>query len=235
MLFLLGGQKSIDKRLNTGVYFVSMARNTGFPKTLTPAQQRIQQAALRLFAEKGMDNVNVRELAFSAGVARGTVYNNQQASIKDVFEQLASRLSDEMHERVFRTLAGVDNPVQRVANAMRFFVRRAHEERDWGAFIVRFGLNDDSLRQMWNGNPRKDVASGIAAGYYKLRADQLPGAMVMLACNTLGAMYLALHGHRGWRAAGSDAAELTLRAFGVRPQRALAAATAELSPLLRID
>ena len=212
-----------------------MARNSSFPKTLTAAQERIQQAALRLFAERGMDNVNVSELALSARVARGTVYNNRQASIKGVFEDIVSRLSAEMHERVSRTLSHIDDPVQRLANGMRFFVRRGYEESDWGAFIVRFGMNDDSLRQMWHGHPRKDIANGMAAGDYKLRPEQLPSAIMMVACNTLGAMFLVQHGHRSWRAAGSDAAELTLRAFGVRPQRAKEAATADLGALLRID
>jgi len=182
-----------------------------------------------------MEHVNVSDLAFSARVARGTVYNNRQASIKDVFEDTVSRLSAEMHERVNRTNSSIDDPVQRLANGMRFFVRRAYEEPDWGAFIVRFGMNDESLRQMWHGQPRKDIAHGIAAGDYKLLPGQLPSAIMMVGSNTLGAMFLVLHGHRSWRAAGSDATELTLRAFGVRPQRAKAAATADLGALLRID
>ena len=47
--------------------------------------------------------------------------------------------------------------------------RRAHEEPDWGAFIVRFGLNNSMLRQMWYGPPRKDVSAGMAKGRYSNR------------------------------------------------------------------
>jgi len=221
--------------MNTGVYSSSMARHANFPKPLTPAQERIQQAALRLFAEKGMHDVNVRDLALRARVARGTIYNNGQNSIKDVFEEIVHRLSAEMFERVSRTLTDIEDPVQRLSNGMRFFVRRGFKEPDWGAFIVRFAMNDDTLRQMWHGHPRKDIANGIASGRYMLRPEQVPSAVMMVAGNTVGAIFLALHGHRSWRAAGSDAAELTLRAFGVPPQAARTAATTDLPALLTID
>lgn len=212
-----------------------MARHTHFRKPLTPAQERIQQAALRLFAEKGTHDVNVRDLAVRARVARGTLYNNGQESMKDVFEEIVRHLSAEMFERVGKTLTGLEDPVQRLSKGIGFFVRRGYEEPDWGAFIVRFAMNDESLRQMWHGHPRKDIANGIAAGRYKLRPEQVPSAVSMVASNTIGAMFLALHGYRSWRAAGSDAAELTLRAFGVPPRAAQTAATADLPALLTID
>lgn len=212
-----------------------MARKAHFRERQTAAQQRIRQAALRLFAEKGIDNVNVKELALSARVARGTLYNNRQSSIKDVFEDIASQLSAEMHERVYKTFADVDDPLKRMAGGMRLFVRRAYEEPEWGAFVVRFALSDDALRQMWLGHPRKDIAASIAAGGCTLRAEQMSAAIMMLTGSTLGAMFLVLHGHRGWRAAGSDAAELVLRAFGVAPQKARAMATGDLPALARID
>ena len=212
-----------------------MARHTHFPKPLTAAQQRIQQAALRLFAERGINDVNVSELALSARVARGTVYNSGQSSMADVFRGIVSRISAEMFERVGRTLSGIEDPVQRLSNGMRFFVRRGYEEQEWGAFVVRFGLNDDTLRQMWYGHPRKDIANGIATGRYKLRLEQMHTAVMMVGCNTIGAMFLALHGHRSWRAAGSDAVELTLRGFGTPPQTAKTAATSDLPALLSID
>lgn len=212
-----------------------MARHANFPRPLTPTQERIQRAALRLFAEKGTHDVNVRDLALKARVARGTVYNSGHDSMKNVFEEIVSRMSAEMFERVGRSLAEIEDPVQRLSNGMRFFVRRAYEEGDWGAFIVRFAMNEKSLRQMWHGHPRKDIAKGIATGCYKLRPEQIPSAVTMVASNTIGAMFLALHGYRGWRAAGSDAAELTLRAFGVPPGAAHTAATTDLPPLLAID
>ena len=208
-----------------------MTQNLQLRKSLSPTQKRIQQAALRLFVEKGVDRVNVKELAHCAKVARGTIYNNQRASTEQIFQEIASQLSIEMHERVVATLAGIDDPAQRLATGVRLFVRRAHEESDWGAFIVRFGLNNSILRQMWYGPPRKDVTAGIAKGRYDLRPEQLPSALSMTATGTLGAIFLVLHGHRSWRKAGSDAAELLLRAFGLPAREAHRIATIALPRL----
>ena len=200
-------------------------------KSLTPVQRRIQQAALRLFVEKGAARVNVKDLAQSAKVARGTIYNNHRASTAQIFQEIASQLSIEMHERVVETLAHVEDPAQRLAIGVRLFVRRANEESDWGAFIVRFGLNNSMLRQMWFGPPRKDVSAGMEKGRFNLRPEQLPAAMSMIATSALGAMFLVLQGHRGWRNAGCDCAELLLRALGVSAREAQRIASAELAPL----
>lgn len=208
-----------------------MNRRPQFRGSLTPVQKRIQQAALRLFVEKGVDRVNIKELAQCARVARGTIYNNQRASTEQIFQEIASQLSIEMHERVVATLEDIADPVQRLATGVRLFVRRAHEEPDWGAFIVRFGLNNALLRQIWYGPPRKDLSAEIAKGRYSLRPEQLPSAMSMIASGALGAMFLVLKGHRSWRKAGSDFAELLLRAFGLPGPEARRIANAELPQL----
>ena len=43
---------------------------------MNTATLRIQQAALRLFAENGGTSVAVSDLAKEAGLSRGTIYNN---------------------------------------------------------------------------------------------------------------------------------------------------------------
>jgi len=212
-----------------------MTRNSTVRKPLSAVQKRIQQAALHLFAEKGVNGVNVKDLARSAKVARGTIYNNQRASIEEMFQEIASQLSAEMHQRVVATLVEVDDPARRLAIGVRLFVRRAHREPEWGAFILRFAMSNPAIRQMWLGPPRKDVAAGIASGRYKLRPDQMLAAIVMIATTALGAMFLVLKAHRSWRKAGSDAAELTLRTLGVSAREARKIATAELPDLAQVS
>ncbi|QRY77250.1 TetR/AcrR family transcriptional regulator [Pseudomonas sp. PDNC002] len=203
-------------------------------ETLNPVQRRIHQAALRLFAEKGANQVNISDLAQEAGVARGTIYNNLQ-SIDDLFHRVAGQLASEMHERVVKSFGDNADPALRLANGMRFFIRRAFEEPHWGAFINRFAMSDDSLRGMWFGPPMADLVSGVASGRYSIRGEQLPSAISMIAGTVLGSMFLVLEGHRTWRDAGSDAAELTLRALGVEAEEARRLASGELPPLPTLD
>jgi AcrR family transcriptional regulator len=192
---------------------------------------RIMDAALRLFAERGASEVNVSDLAAAAGVARSTVYAHL-SSPQSLFENVASELAGEMHERVSASSRPDSSPTLRLAEGIRFFIRRAHEEPQWGRFIVRFAFTEKSLQGMWSGPPVRDLMAGIEAGLYSLRPEQLPSSVAMMGGSVLGAMFLVLEGHKSWREAGSDAAELLLRAFGVPSDQARSIATAELPQLL---
>jgi len=199
---------------------------------LSTVQKRIHEAAMRLFAEKSVGEVNVSELAQIAGVARGTIYNNL-TSIESLFEDVASQLSAEMNDRVARSANPEMQPTERLANGIRFYIRRAHEEPYWGSFLVRYAASNTTLQQMWTGPPMHDVLSGLASQKYSFRQEQLPSVMSMIGGSVLVATMLVIQGHKTWRDAGSDTAEFVLRALGVPADEAQLIATKEL-PLLPI-
>src|SRR4026209_531049 len=84
------------------------------------AQARINDAAMRLFAEKGSPQVSVSELAQAAGVARGTIYNNYPEPER-LFEEIAVRLASEMHERIAIAAKDMRDPAKAVADGLRHF------------------------------------------------------------------------------------------------------------------
>lgn len=194
------------------------------------AQERIHQAALRLFAERGVTQVNVKELAEAAGVARGTVYAHVSQPER-LFEELAAQLAAEMNERVSLSFQDLEDPAHRLANGIRFYLRRAHEEPHWGRFIHRFAFANPALQQMWSGQPVQDLMNGLQEGRYRFQASQLPSVVGLVAGSVLGAILVVLEGHQTWRAAGSDTAELVLIALGIHPYEAKTLATGDLPPL----
>jgi len=191
---------------------------------------RIHRAAVQLFVEKGHPEVTISELAQAAGIARGTVYNHLP-SPGSLFQTIAAQLAEEMHSRVAASFEHIPDPVQRLANGIRYFIRRAHEEPDWGRFISRFAVSEEALQGMWSGPAMRDVLDGLSRHQYDFRAEQLPSAVALIAGAVLGSMFLVLEGHRSWREAGSDTAELVLRGLGVPAADARRYATAELPPL----
>jgi AcrR family transcriptional regulator len=199
----------------------------------TSAEARIYEAALRLFAERGATQLTVSELADAAGVARGTIYNNVPAP-ESLLEQVAGKLASEMYTRIAATFGGVDDPALRLAMGVRYFLKRAHEEPHWGRFLCRFALTEPSLQALWSGPAMTGVQTGIALGRYSLRPEQIPAAMSALAGTVVASCYLVVEGHRTWRDAGSDAAELVLRAFGVPNEDARRLSTAELPALAKV-
>ncbi|MCE4539134.1 TetR/AcrR family transcriptional regulator [Pelomonas sp. P7] len=194
----------------------------------TSAQQRIHRAALQLFAERGVMQLNVSELAEAAGVARGTIYNNLKEP-EALFERVAVELAFEMDQRVqeFFALAALEDPAARLASGIRLWIRHAHIDPHWGRFIARFSFSNAALQAMWNGPPLADVKKGMDVGRYAVRQEQLSAVAAMAAGTVIGSIVLVLEGHRTWRDAGTDAAELVLAALGVPREEARALATAE--------
>jgi len=140
-----------------------------------------------------------------------------------------------MDERIAASYAAENDPAVRTATGMRLYVRRAHDEPHWGRFIVHFGLTNQSLRKIWVGPPMKDLAKGLQNGRFQFRPEQAPAALGIVAGATLSAVMLVLEGVRTWRDAGSDAAELVLRGFGVKAKEAHTIATRELPPLAEVE
>jgi AcrR family transcriptional regulator len=202
--------------------------------TMTPVQKRIHSAALQLFAEKGGGIITVSELASTAGLARGTIYNNL-SSVESLFEDVATQLSAEMNHRVVSSADTHLDPAQRLANGIRIYIRRAHEEPQWGSFITRNAFSNKTLQELWSGPPVHDLLSGIAQSRYTFPQEQLTSVMSLIGGAVLAAMLLVLGGHKTWRVAGSETAELVLRALGIAPEEACSIALVELPPLAAAD
>jgi AcrR family transcriptional regulator len=197
---------------------------------MSSAQERIREAALRLFAEKGTSTITVSELAEEAGIARGTVYNNVEAP-DELFEQVAADLATEMHARLSSVLPGLEDPAERLATGIRCFIRRAHEEPHWGRFLIRFSFSNRSLQTMWNGPPMADLVLGLSKHRYDFSPEQLASVVALITGSTLASMFAMLSGYKTWQDAGSETAQLVLRSLGLSASEARRIATKKLPPL----
>ncbi|NWH08095.1 MAG: TetR/AcrR family transcriptional regulator [Alphaproteobacteria bacterium] len=191
------------------------------------ALARIQEAALRLYAERGSRAITVSELAETAGVSRGTIYNNVE-HIDALYETVAAGLVHEMHLTVSAALFDTADPARRVATGVRMFLRRAHEEPQWGRFLVRFAAHDDNLRLLMNEPPLLDIANGIETGRFKPGSLTPESIVSALVGATFGAIHTVIAGRQTWREAGTATATLMLRALGLDAEEAARIAREEL-------
>jgi len=195
------------------------------------SRSRIHQAALQLFAERGTSDISISDLAEAAGVARGTIYNNLDRP-EELFGQVATALAKEMYARSVASMSGITDPATRLALGIRMFARRTHEEPNWGRFIVRFSLTDSIFGEMMGEPPTIYAARAIETGRYKLDPSFLPSVVGMIGAGGLSSMRLVLDGTMTWRDAGSQTAEMLLRAFGIPAREAREIATMPLPPLV---
>ena len=197
------------------------------------ARVTIYNAALRLFAENGGSAITVSDLADAAGIARGTIYNNV-TDPKNLLGEVAAALAQEMLLRTEATMQGFADPAERIATGLRLFVRRAHEDHDWGRFLVQFMSSHAALRGVMREPPSRDVALAIESGRFKIETSQIPAFVAMLTGTTVAAMNTVIRGEQTWRDAGSNAGELLLRAAGISAAEARRIARREL-PLLAAE
>ena len=173
--------------------------------------------------------MTISDLANEARVARGTLYRIVD-SVEDLYARVVQTTSIELHAQVAETLddSGITDPAARLATGIRVIVRTAHENPAMARFLVRFALSEQSLHAVFTGPPMRDVQEGIDTGRYSVDSALLISTGGLLAGASISALQLVLDGHLGWRNAGTQTAELVLRALGVPAADAHGLATTAL-------
>lgn len=197
---------------------------------MTSTEQRINQAAARLFVQRGTTQLTVSELATEANVARGTLYRNV-GSMERLFDRVVADFGADLHRRVSDSFDGIDDPAARLATGVRMWVRYGHENPELGRFAVKFGLTAESLRGVMVGPAMQDLTNGINAGRYTIDQTKAESVASLIMGATISAMWMVLDGHQTWRDAGSSTAELLLRALGITVEEAREISLRELPPL----
>lgn len=93
-----------------------------------PKHDRILDAAIEVFAEKGFHNARISDIAKRAGVADGTIYlyfRNKDDVLLSIFEEKMGVLIAGVHA----ALDGIDDPMERVRAFARYHFKQVEEHR----------------------------------------------------------------------------------------------------------
>jgi len=93
---------------------------------------------------------------------------------------------------------------------------------------------EPKLGAFWGFFSAEELRRGQLLGNFSFKKEQTASITAAMGGATFGAMTLVLQGHRSWREAGGDTAELMMRSIGVAPSEALALSQTEFDPLPRI-
>lgn len=108
-----------------------MARDKGPDK-----RQRILDAALKVFADRGFYNAKVSEVARAAGVADGTIYlyfENKDDLLIQLFEDRMEYIIRRLNDELART---VGNPLDQIRSLIHLHVDLAIHDPDLAEFIT---------------------------------------------------------------------------------------------------
>jgi len=177
----------------------------------------IIEAALGLVRSKGLESPTIDDFIVAAEVARGTFYNHFETR-DELLLALGSHVADAIDELILPHFAGVDDPAQRIAIAIRQFVLAARQHPEWGHILVR---TLHGAEGGWSEGMRRgvlaDIRKGKRLGRFRFESTQAAvaigiGALAMAIRTTLTEKTPADF--------GETMAMLSLRALGVETQEA---------------
>jgi AcrR family transcriptional regulator len=133
-------------------------------------RDEILTAAARVFAEKGYANATIKEIAYEADVADGTLYNYFEGK-HDILLGIADRLIGEAMEQTISDLKSRD-PGTYVDAVLRNTVRFTRENRAFLQALVTEIWTDDELQQRFFAQILTPI---LTAGVQQLQAQIAEG------------------------------------------------------------
>lgn len=174
-------------------------------------RQALIEAALRIYAHKGVGELALNELAAEAEVSNGTVYN-YFTTREEVLSAVGVSLIEDFSRMIDATMRDLVNTPQRVAAAMRMLIEHGVADPDWAAVIVRVMHFDQGMRSAAIEFLRADLQTGLRQGAFSYTDEQV--ALELFVSVTLGGLRSVVEG-RAAPDRASKTAEMTLRALGV--------------------
>jgi AcrR family transcriptional regulator len=99
-------------------------------------RDRLVDAAIEVFLEKGFHAATTRDVTLRANVAQGTLYNYVRTK-EDILYLVCDRAVTHYHQAVVAAIAGIDDPRERLVRAVRASVRSQYEHRANIALVMR--------------------------------------------------------------------------------------------------
>lgn len=145
------------------------------PKT---RKDRIMDAALRIFAEKGFQNATITEISKKAGVSEATIYE-YFGTKEDLLFAIPEKISNDTYEassRVIPYIKGVEGKIRAI---LLFYVQLYQSNPDYSALVLLQLMSNKRFRQTpAHAAIRKSshglldcIREGIADGTFKNDAD----------------------------------------------------------------
>jgi AcrR family transcriptional regulator len=190
-------------------------------------RQRILEATERLAEARGVDEMTLEDITDAADVARRTFYHyfeSKHAALVPIARERARALS----RRIDRVTAGIEDPAEVLAVALRHTLRRMPEDPLCAWFVFRSGLPQQRLREGIGESGYRDVIRGVESGRFSL--DNRSAAAALLSGAVIGALAGRLEGTLS-DADLDDAVEYVLRLLGVAVDEARDIAHAPLPAL----
>lgn len=135
-------------------------------------ENRILEAALRVFANHGPDAAVIDDFVQAAGIARGTFYNHFK-TVEELLHATSEWTTRETIRSIEEAMTGIEGPTLRLGVGLRMFFARAQRDAVWSRFVARVG-NVGGLEL-----PMRDLEVGIRLGHFRVPSRDAARALIL--------------------------------------------------------
>ena len=177
---------------------------------------QLMDAAVRVFARRGVSDAAITDVTTEANVSNGTFYYHfkDKSELVDVVgHEIAAHLVSE----VDLAMNGVASGIERVALGTQYFLRLASFDPEWGKLVVSALLDMREFRDRISAGIRKDVNIGVRQGAFDIPVNELL-VSAMLGVVGMGLRAILNGGRPGLIEAQTS--EMVLRLLGLEVAQA---------------
>ena len=154
-------------------------------------RQGLVDAALRIYAEKGIGELHLNGLAEEAQVSNGTVYNYFR-SREEVLDAVGVELASQLSLKISAVSHSIDSGAQRLSIGVRMFIEQTRQDPVWASAVVCVYQHDQNIRSAVVDALRSDLQLGIQQGHFHVTDEDI--SMRMVTASTMGVMTAILAG-----------------------------------------
>ncbi len=165
------------------------------PKT---RKDRIMDAALRIFAEKGFQNATITEISKEAGVSEATVYE-YFGTKEDLLFSIPEKISNDTYEESAKVIPYIKGVEEKIRAILLFYVQLYQSNPNYSALVLLQLMSNKRFRQTpAHAAIRKSshglldcIKEGIACGTF--RKDFSPYLIRSLFMGAIEHMFIHWH------------------------------------------
>jgi AcrR family transcriptional regulator len=163
---------------------ISQVRTRRFRKEASDQGKRLRtrallmDAAVTVFAQRGVEATSISEVTATAQVSNGTFYyhfKDKPELVDAVAHAVAAALVDQVAEEI----KAIEHGVERVALATQLFIKLAAADVEWGWLVVQALIDMGQFRDQISAGIREDVAIGISQGHFSIDPTDAVFTMLM--------------------------------------------------------
>jgi AcrR family transcriptional regulator len=187
-------------------------------------RRQLIAAAIATFSKRGVADATMQQIAVTAGMTTGTVYNHFRTK-KDVVTAVARTIAETIRERSASARAGLATGTEQMAAGCRRYLALADRSPSWALLILDVASVDEDFRKTISSFVLTELRLGMKRGEFSVTSEAVGLDLVIGA--TMEAMRRIALG-RARKGHGVAVTEAILRGLGVPAKQARLAAAKPL-------